>query len=469
MIYSDIDIIPMPKKVLPEEGEFTRVKIPFSLFLPEKWKEYAEVFFNYSVRLHGVKITFGKDGICVLEDGELKEGSYILDTRNKPVIRTGSETGLAYAFATLLQMMDEKGTVPAVYIEDYPECPYRGVMVDLARKVHTIDQVICYIDYCYLLKIDHIQLHFSDNEGYVLPSKKFPKLPTEGHFDEKEINTIREYALKRKIKIIPELDLPGHSASILKAYPEYFGNKDYSGETPDNAICVGKSGVFEKLGELIDEVISFFPESEWFHIGGDEVNFESWKRSLECNSYMHKNGIESVEKLYIHVVKRLTDIILSKGKTPVVWEGFPEDGCEELSDKVIVIAWESYYQTADKLLQHGFKVINCSWQPLYVVKDKGWVAKDILSWNIYNWQHWWPKSSAHLNPIHVCPTDRVLGGQLCAWEGNFEEEMIRVKQNLSALSERTWTVRRYCEDEQFEKKLKTVLPLLDKIQQTRKV
>jgi hexosaminidase len=211
-----------------------------------------------------------------------------------------------------------------------------------------------------------------------------------------------------------------------------------------------------------------FPESNWFHIGGDEVNFECWERSSECKLYMAKNSINSQKELYTHVVKRLTDTVLKLGKTPVVWEGFPEDGAQTLSKEVIVMAWESYYQPADRLLENGFKVINCSWQPLYVVSGKGWDPKDLLSWNIYNWQHWWPKSVAHLNPIHVQPTDKVLGGQLCAWEGDFEEEMIRVKQNLATLSERTWTIKRYCEDEQFNKKLDSVLPLLNKLQETRK-
>ena len=87
----------------------------------------------------------------------------------------------------------------------------------------------------------------------------------------------------------------------------------------------------------------------------------------------------------------------------------------------------------------------------------------ILAWNIYNWQNWWKKSPAHLNPIHVPPTGRVLGGQLSAWECTYEQELPRVKENLAALSERTWNIVRYLEDDEFRTKLYHVLRRADKL------
>lgn len=472
MKYSDIKIIPMPKKVLPEEcagDAFNLRKIDFGITVPEKWRICAEVFCAYAERLYGIHFNFGSSGIRVETAPKLPAENYVLDTRGEILIRASDSRGLEYAFATLLQLLSEEGTVTEAYVEDGPECGYRGIMIDLARKPHTLDEVLCYVDFCYLLKLNRIQLHFSDDQGYMLPSEKFPALPSPGHFNPDEIEKMREYASRRGITIVPEVDLPGHSERILKAYPELFGNENYRDTNPENVICVGKPYVFDCLKELLKEVAEMFPESPWIHIGGDEVGFHAWENCPVCRKYMIEQGIENVKQLYTHVVKRLTDIVIELGRTPMVWEGFSEEGSENLSRKVIVIAWESYYQLADRLLANGFQVINCSWQPLYIVPSRHWQAEEILAWNIYNWQHWWQKSPAHLNPLHVAPNENVLGAQICAWEGNFEEEMSAAKENLAALSERTWTIKRFCEDAQFRGKLKTTLPLLNRIEKSRKL
>ncbi len=468
MKYSDIKVIPMPKKVLPESAgdAYARRRINCKISVPEQWQGCAEVFCEYAKRLYGLKFEAGTGGIRAEYAPELPAENYALDTRREIVIRASDSRGLEYAFATLLQLLSVEGTVAEAYIEDGPECGYRGVMIDLARKPHTLAEVLCYIDFCYLLKLNRIQLHFSDDQGYRLPSERYPALPSPDHFSPSEIKRLREYAKSRGIVIVPEIDLPGHSEQILKAYPELFGNEEYREEKPDNVICVGKPHVFDCLKELLKEVSEMFPESPWIHIGGDEVSYRSWENCPDCGRYMREHGIENVKQLYTHVIKRLTDMVIELGRTPVVWEGFPEEGAESLSRKVIVIAWESYYQLADRLLAQGFQVINCSWQPLYVVPSTYWQAEDILAWNIYNWQHWWQKSPAHLNPLHVAPNENVLGAQLCAWEGNFAEEMVAVKENLAALSERTWTIKRFCEDNQFREKLKPVLSMLNRIVET---
>ena len=106
------------------------------------------------------------------------------------------------------------------------------------------------------------------------------------------------------------------------------------------------------------------------------------------------------------------------------------------------------------LLNAGFKIINASWQPLYIVPkvDLRWDTFDILNWDVYNWQHWWDKSDAYLNPIHIQPTDNVMGAMLCAWEQTYEQEVQFVTENLAALSEKLWTVKRVCSDDEFVKK-----------------
>ena len=118
--------------------------------------------------------------------------------------------------------------------------------------------------------------------------------------------------------------------------------------------------------------------------------------------------------------------------------------------KTVVVAWESHYQLADELLENGFKIINASWQPTYFVSSlrRRWSPEDLLDWNIYNWQHWWPNSVATKNPIQLEPTEDMLGAQLCSWGLPYELHISRLMENFPAFSERVWspTVRLANED-----------------------
>ncbi len=135
-----------------------------------------------------------------------------------------------------------------------------------------------------------------------------------------------------------------------------------------------------------------------------------------------------------------------------------------ISKDVLVIRWENHYQNVYDLLKNGFKVINCSWQPLYVVsgifEHERYHFEDILDWNVYEWKHWWPESDASLNPIQIQPTEQVLGAQICAWELTYEREIQRIVENLAALSERSWSVKRICNKYDYQNK---AYKILDKI------
>lgn len=184
---------------------------------------------------------------------------------------------------------------------------------------------------------------------------------------------------------------------------------------------------------------------------------------------MADHNIGDVYELYSEFVGRIAEYVLTLGKTPIVWEGFPEKGSKRIPKETIVIGWESLYHMPDRLIEEGFRVINASWQPLYIVPKVKlrWNALDILKWNVYNWQNWLPQSEAHLNPITVPATDRVLGAMLCAWEQTFEREIPFVMENLAAMSERSWTVRRVCTDEEFVPKLQKLLAKAERVIQDK--
>ena len=340
-------------------------------------------------------------------------------------------------------------------------------MVDLARQWHPFEELFAYVDLCWLYKIKFLHLHFVDTQSYTLPSAVLPGISTPGrHYTPEQIAELRAYARARSVEIIPEFEVPGHAAAMIGAYPELFANtpiNPVAAKKHDNLLCIGKPGVMENIRQLLQEIVDMFPESRYIHIGGDEAEIDQWNDCADCRRYMQENGIDGVHALYTHCVKLFSDMVLDMGRTPIVWEGFPREGTENISRKVVVIAWESYYHLAPDLIEEGFNIINCAWQPLYITPGKRWTVEDILGWNVYNWQHWWRNSIARLNPIHVQPTEQVMGGQLCAWEWNYAGEIDYVKENLAALSERTWNLFRTDDNAEFRQKLYRILPLADRL------
>ena len=205
--------------------------------------------------------------------------------------------------------------------------------------------------------------------------------------------------------------------------------------------------------------VAAHPDLKYLHIGGDEAQHELWANCAECRAYMDSHGITSTKELYGEYMGRVASDVLFLGKTPMVWEGFPKFTNHYSPKETVVIAWESHYQLAHELLEDGFRIVNASWQPLYLVDSltRRWTPEDILNWDVYNWQHWWPNSYATLNPIHVQPTEQVMGATLCAWGLNYEQLMSRLLENMPAMSERVWTVRRKRDYEEYKKVFKSVL------------
>ncbi len=439
------------------------------------FKTYVNTFRNYAKKINGVTLANGEGGIVLVRDEKLAPGEYKIETSKDGMkISASDNDGITYALATVHQILTVKDgviTVPSYTIKDKPDSSYRALMVDLARQWHPYNTLKDYIDLCYLYKIKFIHLHFTDTQSYTLPSDAFPKLSTPGRsYTKEEIASLNEYAADRNIEIIPEIEVPGHAACLTDAYPELFGNTSISGWADGNIICVGKPGVMDTLKTLFGELIEMFPNSRYIHVGGDEANISAWEDCSDCIAYMEKENINGKYPLYTRFVKDITDMILDLGKTPVVWEGFPKEGAETISRDIVVTAWESLYHLPDDLIEEGFTVTNSSWEPLYIVPPTHtgvpggrWYPRDILKWNKFTWSNWWDQSAAYEKPIIVDPTDQVIGGTLCAWECNYDQDIQPVKQNLAALSERLWNVNGTFDTKEMLDALNRLYTLADKV------
>lgn len=474
------NIIPTPKKTVLCEG----VR-PFPAAISTEvaeWQGCCTVFAEAFQKMYPCPMAQAEGGIVLHCDSTMEPESYRIDTREGVAVYAKDEAGIRYALASLLMAVTvnkktEEATVDCGVVEDRPDKPYRSLMIDLARQWHPAYTVHHYIDLCYLLKLNYLHLHFIDDQRYTLPSKAFPHI-TDGNqaYTYEELAAMNAYAKERGITLIPEFEAPGHAKAMIAHYPEIFGNEmegdggtilSESGVpiTAKNLVCAGKPQAMEGIRTLLTEIAELFPDSPYIHIGGDEANIGAWNHCTCCKAYMKDRGIEDEKELYSEFVGRVARIVLDLGRTPIVWEGFPPKGVHHIPKETIVCAWESHYHLAPDLLKAGFKIINGSWKPLYIVPSWNlrWGPYEILNWDVHQWQHWWPHSPARLNPIHVEPTEQVLGAQYSVWECTYEQEIGRVLDNLPAFAERAWNTERLWDDDGFYARIKPLLTAIPRL------
>lgn len=483
------NLIPAAKKIkITDKATHT---VPFNIFTAnDEWSSYVQAFSEMFENGHGKKLIIGVKGGIELEfDESLGENTYRLTTNGSLRIFASAPEGLIYGLATALQISevnDDGIVLEEMEIVDYPDKDYRSIMVDIGREWHPFDKLLKFVDLCFFYKVKYLNLHFADNKLYTLPSKAFPKLCAKGkHYTEDQIKLLRVYAAARGVVLIPEFECPGHAPVLNTYYPEVFSDRsegecgvfyNESGDIISNKalLCASRVSAVEGVKTLIREICELFPDAPYIHIGGDEATISLWDQCKDCREYMAEHGIEDVYGLYSDYVARITKYVFSLGKTPIVWEGFPEKGSENIPRETVVISWENHYQTTEQLLKVGFPIINASWKPLYIVPANtmpeprfSWGAKEIFDWNVYNWQHWWEHSVATENPVNVSPTEQVIGAMLCAWEMTFEQEINPVMANLPALAEKAWTTEAVRSFEEFRNQFRKLYDLSARIIQDR--
>lgn len=451
------NVIPVPKKIDYAEGTVA-VKCAVSNAEPA-WGEAVEAFCAAFQKIYKKPMVPGEGGILIQKDASLAPDAYRLDTRGGITVCASALEGLGYALVSILNAAEIEGdalVLDQALVEDHPDKDYRGLMIDLARQWHPFRTLLTYVDICYFTKTKYLHLHFIDDQRYTLPSKLYPNLMTEGEcYTEEQIQTLNAYAKARGVVIVPEFEGIGHSAIFNDRYPEVFAN-ELDGEggtivteegvtvTARNIVCAGKASATEASVALLKEIGELFPDAPYIHIGADEANIKAWNHCAACRNYMKAHHISDVYELYAEFAGRLARAVLEMGRTPIVWEGFPKQGAHHIPKETVVISWENKYNFTQDLLDDGFRIINCSWQPLYIVAnpDHRWGPRHLIDWNIHRWEHWWEHSAATLNPVCIQPTDQLLGAQVCCWECTFEQELTPVMEHLPVVAEHCWNNRR---------------------------
>lgn len=432
-------IVPAPRLVKMNQGELllgTRVVAAQPELRPLAVILAGEVRLLTGKKMSVAEGRAGTRDILLAIDSKLRGEAYVLEVGKTASVRGGNYNAVAMGTVSLLQAISvQDGVVkaPCMAVSDEPFAAYRGLLVDLARRWHKLETVKQIVVMCRWYKIRYLQLHLTDDQSCVFPSRAYPKAATPGrHYTLKELGELEAFARDRGVAIVPELEAPGHSGALRRALPQL---NCVSG---GGAMCPGKESTYEVLDRLIGEMGGVFQATPYFHMGCDEVNMGGWSRCTDCKAYMQKHELGNPKELYRHFIVRMNKVIKKHGKRTIVWEGFHKEGKVVIPRDITVMIFECLYNMPPDLIGDGYPVINTAWQPLYVVGRRAWSPEHIYGWNMYRWESCWKKSAAYGKGIDVEPTRQVLGAQMCAWEQPDQVEIPSLRRRLPAMSERIW-------------------------------
>lgn len=374
---------------------------------------------------------------------------------------TGADlNAIALGTTTLLQAIDcDDGvvTVPHMRVDDRPHFSWRGLLIDVARHWHDVKTLERLIVLARYYKIRSVQLHLTDDESFTFPSREFPELATEDrHYTIEELRELEDFARSRGVTLVPELDVPGHSAPLRRLAP--FG---WSSER--KVIDMASEGVYEALKALVGEMCEVF-SSPWFHIGADECDLTGVGSSKQEQAYMVEHGLADSRDLHAHFIVRMNEIVRVHGRRTLVWEGFRGTGSDhvEIPRDILVFVWDTRYELPENLLRNGFEMVNASWKPLYVTPDKRWSPESIHVWWPYTWEHWDEKAPS-FTPMWLPDDPSILGGQMCSWEQTQADEIVTLRSRVPALSESLWCNDPEIEFSDFERRFAVTDPRLDRL------
>jgi hexosaminidase len=267
--------------------------------------------------------------------------------------------GIIHGLQTLLQLVrigPDGFAAPAVSIEDRPRFPWRGLLIDVSRHFMPVQVIERNLDGMEALKLNVLHWHLSDDQGFRVESKKFPRfqqLSSDGlYYTQDEIRSILQHARDRGIRVVPEFDMPGHSTSWFAAYPELAsGPGPYQIERKwgifDPAMDPTSEHVYRFLNDFIGEMAKLFPD-QYFHIGGDEVNGKQWDKNVKIHEFMQKRGIKDNHALQAHFNQRLREIVSKHKKVMTGWDEILHP---DLPKQTVVQSWRGQASLADAARQ----------------------------------------------------------------------------------------------------------------------
>ncbi len=506
---NNINIVPLPAELKPGIGNFT-INKNTQIILEGSGLEKKAKFLNdhlkktvgFTLSISKIATNSNKVVLNYERLGHQFPGAYHLEINDKEIYIAGdNETGVFYGIQTLIQLLPEKTyyplTIPALSIKDHPRFQYRGMHLDVGRHFFSVDYIKKYIDYLAAYKFNVFHWHLTEDQGWRIEIKKYPKLTSVGSYrngtiigsypgtgndsihyggfyTQEQIKEIVKYAADRYIEIIPEIEMPGHSSAAIAAYPQLSCFPDESSAIPPNTAWSGSRngkqvqqswGVFEDvlcpteytfkfLEDVIDEVIQLFP-SKYIHIGGDESPKEYWKRSAFCRQFIIEKNLTDEHGLQSYFIQRIEKYINSKGKKIIGWDEILEGG---LAPNATVMSWRG---EAGGIIAARQKhdVIMTPGDPLYLNHTQSNNEDSVTQGGynpiekVYNYE---PISKE----ISIEEAKYILGAQGNMWSEYLKNEKkleYMLFPRLAALSEVLWSPKEKKNWNDFEKRLPEIL------------
>ncbi|HET9505678.1 MAG TPA: family 20 glycosylhydrolase [Hymenobacter sp.] len=493
-----IAIIPQPVRLMPGTGSFA-ITAATKIFVGPKNEELRRIGQRLSqeiLRATGVQpavvqTTPGKqlDGSIFLflnpaslPDSLGAEG-YTLSVRPAHVLLAARQpAGLFMGVQTLRQLLPTQrgasASLPAIDVTDKPRYSWRGMHLDVSRHFFSTDFVKKYIDYLALHKMNTFHWHLTDDQGWRIEIKKYPKLTSVGgyregtligHYGEKvprydnvryggfytqeQIKEVVKYAQERYITVVPEIEMPGHALAALTAYPELSctGGPFKVGQTWgvfDDIFCAGNEQTFAFLQDVLTEVMPLFP-SKIVHIGGDEAPKTRWKVCPKCQARIKAEHLKDEHELQSYFVQRMEKFVNSKGKTIMGWDEILEGG---LAPNAAVMSWRGT-DGGIAAAKQKHQVVMTPGEYLYFNQYQGDPSLEPLAFGGYL-----PLEKVYSfepTPKELTAAERpyILGAQANMWTEYIETDQgveYMALPRMSALAEVLWTPARLKNWESFK-------------------
>ena len=462
----NLSIIPKPDKLEFKEGFFL-LSNNTEIIFNESSKSISNYFSEQLKILYGIElkpvqsISPAKNSYVELEiDANFKDTNpeaYTLSIRkSKITISAKTETGLFRGIHTILQIIPdsikqgEKNIsiqIPCLEIFDKPRFEWRGLNLDCGRHFMTKDFIKRYIDILAHYKFNKFHWHLTEDQGWRIEIKKYPKLTGigawrkeadgtiyGGFYTQEDIKEIAEYAKSRYITIIPEIEMPGHCLASLASYPENsctggpFEVGTQWGVMKD-VYCAGNEKTYEFLQNILSEVVALFP-SEYIHIGGDEVPKDRWKECPKCQEKIKSEKLKNEHELQSYFIKRISDFLLTKGKKIIGWGEILQGG---LTAGATVQSWEDFKAAIDAAKLKHYSVCSPA-SHTYLNAD----ADDLNMETCYSFD----PIPEELNKDEW---KFILGSEANLWTENAPQETVDSKlfPRILALAEVFWTSKEH--------------------------
>ncbi|HEX4378912.1 MAG TPA: family 20 glycosylhydrolase, partial [Candidatus Acidoferrum sp.] len=365
-----------------------------------------------------------------------EDESYTLEvTADGAKLNAATPLGAMHGLQTFLQLVEPGAAgfdVPAVTINDQPRFPWRGLMIDVGRHFIPLDDLRRNIDGMEAVKMNVFHWHLSENQGFRIESKKFPKLHEQGsdnlYYTQEEVRDLIAYARERGIRVVPEFDMPGHSTAWFVGYPELAsGPGPYEIERKwgvmDPAMDPTNEKTYKFLDEFIGEMAKLFPD-HYFHVGGDEVNGKQWDANAKIQEFKTAHNLKDNKELQAYFSGRVQKLVTKHGKAVVGWDevfipGVPKD--------IVIQSWRGQASLAEAASQGYHGILSNGY---YI--DLGWTAARHYAVD--------PMGGAAAN---LTPEQQklILGGEATMWTEyvNAENMDSRIWPRTAAIAERFWS------------------------------